>query len=123
VVRSGSWALAQTTTFSSGGWDLDGNPSWYAPIATAGTYTAAIWVRATAGVRASLGVDLLGSGGTYMGNVSGPPVALPANTWVQLTVSGIRPTAREIGAAMEPEFSKAVRGTVIYWDDMSLTSP
>jgi len=28
-----------------------------------------------------------------------------------------------VDAGMEPNFSSATKGTIIYWDDMSLTSP
>jgi hypothetical protein len=35
----------------------------------------------------------------------------------------IKPATGDSYAAMEPNFSKATTGTVIYWDDMSLTSP
>jgi hypothetical protein len=122
VVHSGSGALAQTTTSSSGGWDLDDNSSWYAPISSAYTYSAAIWARATAAVRVDIGVDLLTSNGTYVDTVSGPWVTLAANTWTELTVSGIKPTSTEVYAGMEPDSQKAVKGTVIYWDDMDLTS-
>ncbi|MGD0809488.1 MAG: hypothetical protein ABSA91_07245 [Acidimicrobiales bacterium] len=44
------------------------------------------------------------------------------NTWTELTVSGIKPTSTEVYAGVEPDFQKAVKGTVIYWDDMDLTS-
>ena len=122
VVHSGSGALAQTTTSSSGGWDLDDNPSWYAPISSAYTYTSTIWVRATAAVSVDIGVDLLTSNGTYVDTASGPWVTLAANTWTELTISGIKPTSTEVYAAMEPDFQKAVKGTIIYWDDMALTA-
>lgn len=38
------------------------------------------------------------------------------------TVSGIRPSTTEAYAGMEPDFSKATKGTLIYWDDMDLVS-
>jgi hypothetical protein len=122
VAHSGSQALAQTVTSSSGGWDLDDNSSWYAPISSAQTYSSAVWVQATAAVRVNIGVDLLTSNGTYVDTSSGPWVTLPANTWTELTVSGIHPSTTEVYAGMEPDFSKATKGTVIYWDDMDLTS-
>ncbi|MGA3149049.1 MAG: IPT/TIG domain-containing protein [Acidimicrobiales bacterium] len=121
VVHSGSWSLAQTTTSSSGGWDLDSNPTWYAPIASADTYTASIWVYATAAVKVDLNLDLLNSGGSYVNSANGSTVTLAAGTWTQLQITGIKPTSSETNAAMEPNFSKATKGTVIYWDDMSLT--
>jgi hypothetical protein len=43
-----------------------------------------------------------------------------ANTWTELTVSEIQPSATEVYAGLEPDFSKATKGTVIYWDDMDL---
>ncbi|MGA3220241.1 MAG: NHL repeat-containing protein [Acidimicrobiales bacterium] len=123
VVHSGSWALAQTTSSSSGGWDLDSNPSWYAPISSAKTYSASIWVRATAAAKVDLNVDLLTSGGGYVDSAGGPTVTLAPNTWTQLTLSGIKPASSDVYAGMEPNFSSATKGTAIYWDDMSLTSP
>ena len=122
VVYSGPQDLAQTVTSSSGGWDLDDNPSWYAPISSANTYSSTIWVRATAALKVDIGVDLLTSSGSYVGTASGPPVTLAPNTWTELTLSGIKPTATEVYAGMEPDFSKATKGAVIYWDDMSLVS-
>ena len=123
VIHSGSWSLAQTTSSSSGGWDLDSDPSWYAPISSAKTYTASIWVRATKSVKVDLNVDLLKASGSYVNSANGPTVTLVANTWTQLTITGIKPTTTEVHAGMEPNFSAAGTGTVIYWDDMSLTSP
>jgi len=123
VVHSGAWALAETTSSGSGGWDLDSNPSWYAPISSGTSYTASIWVRATATVKVDLNVDLLKSGGNYVDSANGPTVTLTAGTWTQLTIKGIKPAAGEVDAGMEPNFSSATKGTIIYWDDMSLTSP
>ncbi len=122
VVHSGSWSLAQTTTSTSGGWDLDSNPSWCAPISSTHTYTATIWVRATATVKVDLNLDLLQSTGTYVDSANGATVTLAPNVWTQLTMTGIKPTSGETSAGMEPNFSKATKGTVIYWDDMSLTA-
>jgi hypothetical protein len=123
VVYPGSaWALAQTTSSSSGGWDLDDNPSWYAPVSSADTYSAYIWVQATAAVKVDIGVDLLTSSGSYVDTANGPWVTLVPNTWTQLPLTGIKLTASEVYAGMEPDFSKATKGTVIYWDNMSLTS-
>ncbi|MGP0108407.1 MAG: IPT/TIG domain-containing protein [Acidimicrobiales bacterium] len=123
VVHSGSWSLAQTTSSSSGGWDLDSNSSWYAPISSAKTYTATIWVEATKTVKVDLNVDLLNASGSYLDSANGPTVTLVANTWTQLTITGIKPATGQVYAGMEPNFSAATTGTVIYWDDMSLTSP
>jgi hypothetical protein len=121
VYPGSSWALAQTTTSSSGGWDLDDNPSWYAPVSSAETYSADIWVKATAAVKVDIGVDLLTSSGSYVDTANGPWVSLVPNTWAQLPLTGIKPAAGEVYGAMEPDFSKATKGTVIYWDNMSLT--
>jgi hypothetical protein len=121
VYPGSSQALAQATTSSSGGWDLDSNPAWYAPISSAKTYTASIWVRATAAARVDIGLDLLTSSGSYVDTDSGPWVTLTPGTWTELTVGGIKPSASEVYAGMEPDFSKAAGGTVIYWDNMSLT--
>ena len=120
VVHSGSWSLAQTLTGSSGGWDLDDNPSWYASISSADTYTATIWVYATAAVKVNLSLDLLTSSGSYVDSATGPNVTLTPGTWTKLTVTGIRPTSGEVYGGMEPDFLKGTKGTVIYWDDMSL---
>ena len=123
VVHSGSWSLAQTLTASSGGWDMDTNPSWYAPISSANSYTAGIWVYATATVKVNLSLDLLTSSGGYVDSATGPNVTLTAGTWTHLTVTGIKPASSEVYGAMEPDFLKGTKGTIIYWDDMSLTSP
>ena len=123
VVHSGSWALAQTIGSSSGGWDLDSDPGWYAPVSSSKTYTAGIWVRPTATVKVNLSLDLLASDGSYVDSATGPNVTLAAGTWTHLTVTGIKPTASEVYGGMEPDFLKGTKRTVIYWDDMSLTSP
>jgi hypothetical protein len=122
VVHSGSWALAQTTTSSSGGWDLDDNPTRYAPVSSASTYNSHIWVRASAAVRVDINVDLLESNGAYEGSASGPWVTLVPGTWTELALNGITPVAGETYAAMEADFSKAAKATVIYWDDMYLAT-
>jgi N-acetylneuraminic acid mutarotase len=123
VAHSGTWSLAQTTTSSHGGWDLDADPGWYAPISPATTYQASIWVRANKTVKVDLNIDLLSTAGNYVSNASGPRVTLSANTWTQLTLTGIKPVLGEAYAAMQTHFAKAAAGTVIYWDDMSLTGP
>ena len=123
VVHSGSWSLAQTLRSSSGGWDLDSDPGWYAPISSSKTYTAGIWVRSTATVKVNLSLDLLTSDGSYVDSATGPNVTLAAGTWTHLTVTRIKPTAGEVYGGMEPDFLKGTKRTVIYWDDMSLTSP
>ena len=121
VTYAGSpWALAQTATSASGGWDLDSNPSWHAPVSSSSTYTASVWARATAAVRVDVNVDLLTTSGSYVATASGTWVTLSPNTWTQLTLSGIKPTSTEVYAGMEPNFSKGTKGTVIYWDSMSL---
>ena len=123
VVHSGSWSLAQTATSTSGGWDLDSNVAWCAPITSTKTYTASIWVRATATAQVDLNVDLLTSKGNYVNSVNGPTVTLAANAWTQLSITGIKVTSGEVLAGMEPNFAKATKGSTIYWDDMSLTTP
>jgi hypothetical protein len=80
-------------------------------------------VRSTATVKVNLNLDLLDSSGNYVDSASGPTVTLAADTWTYLTVTGIKPAAGEVYAGMEPNFRAATSGTVIYWDDMSLTSP
>ena len=123
VAHSGSWSLAQTLRSSSGGWDMDNDPAWYAAISSAKSYTAGIWVYATATAKVNLSLDLLDSGGNYVDSATGPNVTLVANTWTHLTVTGIRPASGEVYGAMEPDFLSGARGTIIYWDDMTLTSP
>ena len=121
--HSGTWSLSQTTSSSSGGWDFDSNPTWYAAVTTATTYTASIWVWTTKALKVDLNVDLLNSSGNDVDSANGPTVTLATGTWTQLTITGIKATVAEPYAAMEPNFSGATKGTVIYWDDMSLTSP
>ena len=58
-----------------------------------------------------------------MNSATGPNVTLTAGTWTHLTLTGIKPAASEVYGAMEPDFLKGTKGTIIYWDDMSLTSP
>ncbi len=123
VAHSGTWSLAQTTTSSHGGWDVDSDPAWYAPISPATTYQASIWVRANQTVKVDLDMNLLTTAGDYDSTVSSAKTTLAANTWTQLTLTGIKPAPGEAYAAIEPHFTKATTGTVIYWDDMSLTSP
>jgi hypothetical protein len=123
VVHSGSWSLAQTTTSTSGGWDLDSNSNWYAPISSTKTYTTSVWVLATKAVKVDLNLDLLNTAGNYVDSAGGATLTLAANTWTQLTITGIKPTSREVSAALEPNFSGATKGSIIYWDDMSLSSP
>ena len=122
-MHSGSWSLAQALTSSSGGWDMDTNPAWYAPVSSAKSYTAGIWAYATATVKVNLSLDLLTSSGGYADSATGPNVTLTAGTWTHLTVTGIHPATSEVYGAMEPDFLKATKGTIIYWDDMTLTSP
>jgi hypothetical protein len=57
------------------------------------------------------------------GNASGHRVTLSANTWTQLTLTGIKHVLGETYAAMQTHFAKAAADTIIYWDDMSLTGP
>jgi hypothetical protein len=120
VYPGSSWSLAQTATSSSGGWDLDDNPAWYAPVSSADSYTAGIWVYATAAVKVDLNLDLLTASGGYVDSATGPTVTLAAGTWTHLTVTGIQPAAGEVYGGMEPDFLKATKGTIIYWDNMSL---
>ena len=79
-------------------------------------------MRASGAVRVDLSLDLLSASGTYVDSASGPTVSLAANVWTQLTITGIVPSSKEVNAGMEPNFSKATKGTIIYWDDMSVTS-
>jgi N-acetylneuraminic acid mutarotase len=116
---SGSWSLAQTTTATSGGWDLDANSTWYAPVTAGKTYTATVWVRATKATKVSLNVDLLTSARKLATTAAGPKVTLVAGTWTKLTLT-VKPGSGQVFAAFEPNFSGNTSGTVIYWDDMSL---
>jgi len=99
------------------------NPGWYAPIISTSTYSTSVWVRATASVTVDVNLDLLNSSGAYVDSVSGPWVTLVPDTWTQLTLTGVKPASGETQAVVEPDFSQATTGTVIYWDDMSATSP
>jgi len=111
----------QTTTSPGGGWDLNGNPGWYARVDPAQTYTASIWVRATRAVKVRIGLDLLRSNGTPSGTSTGRWVTISPGAWTKLVVSGIKPTGTEVYAGMAPMFAAAAKGTVIYWGDMDLT--
>jgi hypothetical protein len=123
VVHSGSYALSQTASSKSGGWDMDEDALWYAPISTSKTYTASIWVYATKTVKITFYIDLLGSGGKYLDTVGGNTVTLTAGTWTQLTNTSIKATSSsDVYAVMDPNFSGAASGAVMYWDDMSLTA-
>ena len=66
---------------------------------------------------------MLDASGAYVDSASGPWVTLAANTWTQLTVTGVAPTSAEPLGVLEPDFSNGASGTVIYWDDMSITTP
>jgi hypothetical protein len=88
VAHSGTWSLAQTTRSSHGGWDLDADPGWYAPISPAEDYQASIWVQANKTVKVDLTIDLLDRAGNYVSNASSQRVTLSADTWTQLTLTG-----------------------------------
>ena len=79
-------------------------------------------MEASAAVKVDIGVDLLTSSGSYVDTADGPWVSLVPNTWTKLPLTGIKPTGSEAYAGMEPDFSKAAKGTLIYWDNMSLNS-
>ena len=48
-------------------------------------------------------------------------VTLAAITWTKLTVT-FTPISGQVIAVFEPNFSNATKGTVLYWDDMSITA-
>jgi hypothetical protein len=87
------------------------------------SYTAGIWVRATASVRVVLNVDWLTKSGGYVDTATSANVTLTANTWTHVTLTAIQPVSGEVYAAMEPNFSRATSGVVMSWDDMTLTNP
>ncbi len=121
ITHSGAAALAQTASSSSGGWDMDANSQWYAPISSSATYNASIWVYATKTVKVRFYVDLLGASGKYLDTVGGTSVTLTAGTWTQLSAAGLKATSSsDAYAVMEPNFSGATTGTIMYWDDMAL---
>jgi hypothetical protein len=124
LVHSGGYALAQTASSTSGGWDLDADAQWYAPISASKTYTASIWVYATKPVKIRFYIDLLGSGGRYLDTVGvATAVTLTAGSWTHLTNTSVKATSSsDVSAVMEPNFSAATSGTVMYWDDMTLTA-
>jgi hypothetical protein len=74
-------------------------------------------------VKVNLSLDLLDSSGNYVDSDTGPNVTLTAGTWTHLTLTGIKPASGEVYGGMEPDFLSGTKGTVIYWDDMTLTSP
>ena len=120
-MHAGSYALVQTTSSTSGGWDLDADPAWYAPVTPGKSFTATIWVRATGTVSVRPWVDLLSKGGGYLNSAGSARVTLAANTWTKLTVT-FTPISGQVIAVFEPNFSNATKGTVLYWDDMSITA-
>jgi hypothetical protein len=120
VAHSGGYALAQTTSSASGGWDLDANTAWYTPVTPTKTYTASVWVKASKTTKVVLNVDLLNSSGGYVNTADGTKVTLVVDTWTQLTLT-FQPASGQVFAAFEPNFSNATSGTVITWDDMSIT--
>jgi hypothetical protein len=74
-------------------------------------------------VKVNLSLDLLDSSGNYVDSDTGPNVTFTAGTWTHLTLTGIKPASGEVCGGMEPDFLSGTKGTVIYWDDMTLTSP
>jgi hypothetical protein len=54
-------------------------------------------------------------------SADGNSVTLVADTWTQLSVT-VRPASGQVFAAFEPNFSNATSGTIITWDDMSITA-
>jgi hypothetical protein len=121
AAHSGTYSLAQTVSSSSGGWDLDNDPSWDALIAAGGTYTATMWVRASSTVKVVLYVDLLTRSGAYSDSAESPLVTLKPNTWTKLTATFTAASNQALGA-MSANFSRATSGTVILYDDMSLVA-
>ncbi len=121
IAHSGSSSLLQTTETSSGGWDLDNNPSRHASVTPLTTYTASVWVTTpTAGTAVNIGVDLLDGDHSYVDSVGGTSsVVLPANTWVQLSQT-FTPGGAEAFGALTLQFARANRGTPLYWDDMAV---
>jgi hypothetical protein len=122
-MSGGSVSFGTKPATAASCWDLDSDPAWYAPISPATTYKASIWVRADKTVAVDLNMNLLNATGDHDTTVSSTKTTLAANTWTQLTLTSIKPAPGEAYAAIEPHFTKATTGTVIYWDDMSLTGP
>ena len=102
---------------------MDADSQWRAPITTSKTYTAGTWVYATKTVKITLYVDVLDAQGNYLTTLGGTTLTLTANTWTQLKLPTVKTTNTNAAyLVMEPNFSSATTGTVIYWDDMSLTT-
>ena len=119
-VHGGRYALAQTARSTVGGWDLDRDAAWRAPVSAGRTYTATIWVRSTTAARVTVAVDLLDADGVLDVRTNGTAVTLTPNTWTQLKV-GVTATDGDVWAAVRTGFSGTRIGSVLVWDDMSLS--
>ena len=78
-------------------------------------------MRASAAVTVRPYVDLLSTTGGYLTSAGSARVTLAASTWTQLTVT-FTPTGKQLFAVFEPNFSGVAKGTVLYWDDMSIAA-
>ncbi|MGZ4619910.1 MAG: hypothetical protein ACXV5Q_09875 [Frankiaceae bacterium] len=66
-------------------------------------------------------VDPLSKSGGSLNSAGSARVTLTANTWTKLTVT-FTPISGQVIAVFEPNSSNATKATVLYWDDMSITT-
>jgi hypothetical protein len=117
--HTGSWSakLTNTGTTVSSFATLQDSPNWVG-ITTAGTYTAAAWVRSdTAGAILKIKLQEYNGGGTLLGSASAQ-ITL-STSWQQVSV----PYAiKSPGSTLDLQLyvSNAAPGTAFYADDVSL---
>jgi hypothetical protein len=121
AARSGGFGLSQVATSGRGGWDLDEDASWLAPLTPSHAYLAEIWVRSSAAATIVLSADLLDGKHRSQRTVSAAGVKLAANVWTRLSLP-LAPKSGQVYAALAASFSGAARGTVLSYDDMGVTA-
>jgi hypothetical protein len=86
------------------------------PFCIAGlTYTASIYVRSVTARNGRVNLRWAPTSGTVSSTTNGTTTALPANTWVRLTVTGVAPAAQYI-VGIGFEATDGISGDVIYLD-------
>jgi hypothetical protein len=84
------------------------------------TYTAAAWVFSTvAGVQAKVDIPYYDGSNVQVAYNSTALTTLAANTWTQVTISGMAP-ATAVTAKTILRTTATAAGQVVYWDAMSL---
>jgi hypothetical protein len=115
--HAGNYGLAQTTSSSSGGWDLRANRAMHAPIVAGRTYSLTMWVKASKPLKMTLYAELFSSNGSFRASPGSPRVTIPANTWTSISVT-FTASSNHAFVGPSPNFSAASSGTVISYDDM-----